>query len=316
MSVWRGRADREEQGDCRRWHQVVQPLAADSPAGVTLFGVCSDIGVRRNQGRAGAAQGPLEIRRQLASLAWHGQRPLYDAGNLLPVDDNLEQLQQEQAGQVAKLLSQGHFPLVLGGGHEIAFGNLSGLLSQLLQGNRLGIINFDAHFDLRQARQASSGTPFLQAAQLCRKMQQPFHYCCLGISEPGNTRNLFQRASELGVSYLRDDQLNSWQLPAAEKSLGDFIARLDTLYLSIDLDVLPVAVAPGVSAPAARGIPLEILEQLLDCICQSAGDKLKLADLAEYNPRFDIDQRTARVAARLCHLLIRNRNPKMNRIEQ
>ncbi|NOY13871.1 MAG: formimidoylglutamase, partial [Deltaproteobacteria bacterium] len=87
--------------------------------------------------------------------------------------------------------------------------------------------------------------------------------------------------------------------------LQKFIERCGSLYLSIDLDVLPAAVAPGVSAPAARGLSLELLEVLLGYIRSQAGDKLKLAEIAEYNPKFDIDARTARVAARLCHLLVR-----------
>ena len=63
------------------------------------------------------------------------------------------------------------------------------------------------------------------------------------------------------------------------------------------LDVLPAAVAPGVSAPAPRGVDLDVIESVIDAVA-SCG-KLRLADIAELNPAFDIDQRTARVAARL-----------------
>ena len=59
---------------------------------------------------------------------------------------------------------------------------------------------------------------------------------------------------------------------------------------------------PGVSAPAARGIPQEVVEPLLAEIKTSG--KLRLFDLAELNPKYDIDQRSAKVAARLVHLLI------------
>jgi formiminoglutamase len=54
---------------------------------------------------------------------------------------------------------------------------------------------------------------------------------------------------------------------------------------------------PGVSAPAARGVSLEVIEPLVDVICASG--KLALFDIAELNPSLDIDQRSARVAARL-----------------
>ena len=65
--------------------------------------------------------------------------------------------------------------------------------------------------------------------------------------------------------------------------------------------MLPACEAPGVSAPAARGVRLELLEPLLERL--KASGKLRLADLAEINPEYDIDNRTAKVAARLIHLL-------------
>ena len=80
-----------------------------------------------------------------------------------------------------------------------------------------------------------------------------------------------------------------------------FAADCDALYLTLDIDVLPACEAPGVSAPAARGVRLELLEPLLERL--KASGKLRLADLAELNPEHDIDNRTAKVAARLIHLL-------------
>ena len=126
----------------------------------------------------------------------------------------------------------------------------------------------------------------------------------MGISETSNTQALFERADRLQVRYLPDSELNSWQLNDAFGMLEDFIAPLGALYLSIDLDVLPASVAPGVSAPAARGLPLEVMESLLNHAVTLAGDKLRLAEIAECNPELDIDGRTAKVAARLCHLML------------
>lgn len=74
------------------------------------------------------------------------------------------------------------------------------------------------------------------------------------------------------------------ELPALLGGLDAFIARCDHLYLTIDLDVLPAAVMPGVSAPAARGVELAVIEPLIAHI--RASGKLRLADLAEYNPNW------------------------------
>ncbi len=305
--IWHGRIDDYEEGMALRWHQLVRPLDQMDQPGVALLGICSDEGVRRNQGRHGARKGPNAIRRALAPLPWHLKRPLYDAGNLHCELSDLEQLSQLQADWVYRLLDQGHFPLLLGGGHEIAYGSFKGLqrfLSGRVEGP-IGILNFDAHFDLRQDRQPSSGTPFLQIANYCRHHDLPFHYACLGISETANTQALFQRADNLQVRYLMDDELVGWKLAAAEQLLEAFIAPLAALYLTIDLDVLPAATMPAVSAPAARGVSLEVLEALLEQARQLAGPRLRMADIAEYNPQLDIDSRGARVAARLCHRILR-----------
>lgn len=306
MTLWTGRKD---EGEDLRWYQHVVPwLKKDQQPGIALLGMASDEGVKRNQGRIGAAAGPDAIRQRLANQAYHLQRPIYDVGNLCCEQGNLEALQQEQAALVHQLLEQNHFPLLLGGGHEIAFGSFLGLerhLSPSRTAAPIAIINFDAHFDLREATEPTSGTPFLQIAKHCRTRGIPFHYCCLGISEVANTSTLFSQAEQLGVEYLKDEGLNSRQLPQIEAKLTQFIRPCQALYLSIDLDVLAAATAPGVSAPAARGIPLATLEHLLTVIKSVSQDRLKVADIAEYNPHYDIDGRTARVAARLCHLLTR-----------
>jgi len=308
LSLWAGRVDTEEAAEFScRLHQRVQPLAGQRNA-LALLGFCSDEGVRRNQGRIGARNGPDRLRRALANLPWPANQPVYDAGNLLCQAQNLEQAQQALADRVSHCLAAGHLTFILGGGHEMAYGSWLGLLQALQQQEltpelpTIGIVNFDAHFDLRQDSQgASSGTPFYQIDQQCKALGIPFNYCCLGVSETANTQALFQRAATLGVNYRRDTEMTITQLEDSLQQLQRFMSDCDQIYLSIDLDVLPASVAPGVSAPAARGVNLEVLEPLISAVARSG--KLKLADIAEYNPDFDIDNWTARVAARLFHLI-------------
>jgi len=300
MAAWSGRTDPET--DSARWHQRIRALAEDSQPGLALLGFACDEGVRRNKGRVGAAGAPLAIRKLLANSAWHLTRPVYDSGDLGCDDGDLDAAHARLAERVASLLDEGHFPLVLGGGHEVAFGSWSGLNRHLVGQGRVGIINFDAHFDLRMKReQASSGTPFFQIAEQCTAQGTPFHYACLGVAETANTQALFARADVLGVWYVKDEAMSERSLPALLSGLDSFIAQCDHLYLTIDLDVLPGAVMPGVSAPAARGVELAIIEPLIAHI--RASGKLRLADLAEYNPNLDQDNRSARVAARLVHQL-------------
>ncbi|MFA0232936.1 arginase family protein, partial [Vibrio sp. 10N.261.45.A7] len=163
----------------------------------------------------------------------------------------------------------------------------------------------DAHFDLREFEsdiadvKPSSGTPFNQISDYCHTHQWPFHYACLGVSAASNTKALFNKADQLGVWYEHDRDITQVNQIAQLVKLQKFIAECDYLYLTIDLDVFPAATAPGVSAPAARGVNYEALAPFLEQIFKHS-EKLIIADIAEYNPDYDIDGQTARLAARLC----------------
>ncbi len=334
--VWSGRSDEGEPGDTRRiFNQVVPfggalrhedvlraaPLTGSDTPVIVGFG--SDEGVRRNQGRVGAAHAPKELRRALAGLpAKTSVATLADAGDVVCDDGDLESAQAELANVVSEVLASGGRPLVLGGGHEVAWGTYSGfrLHQDRVAGTagistsagaaaisatatrKLLIINFDAHYDLRQKRPANSGTPFDQIANDCAERGVPFNYACFGISDLSNTASLFAHAAELGVRYVLDIDMQEPQLPQRLDDLQQLLDSADDVYLTIDLDVLPAATAPGVSAPAALGVPLSVVEAMVQRV--RASGKLRAADMAEYNPSLDQDKRTARAAARLAYRLL------------
>jgi formiminoglutamase len=314
MDEWRGRIDAVDGEAGRRWHQVVQRAQADTAPGVALLGFACDAGVKRNHGRCGAAAGPRAVRKYLANLAWHGGASdhLYDAGDVACRDDALEVAQSAYAQQVATLLRAGHRVIGLGGGHEIAWASYQGIAAALHDDPRLarlGIVNFDAHFDLRQPEQAgrgSSGTPFLQIAGARAAAGLDFRYLCLGVSETANTPALYSRAAGLGVRFVPDVEIAH---TAVDECVRDFVHGCDAIYCTFCLDVLPPAVAPGVSAPSGLGVPLHraiALLRLLRRECRDApgGDRLVLADIAELAPCFDApDARTARTAARIAYEL-------------
>lgn len=314
---WRGRIDAGDGDSGRRWHQVVQPLAPDSPAGTALLGFACDEGVSRNQGRTGAREGPRALRRALAPLAWHGaaRGALYDAGDIACTDGDLAAAQQALGARVAALIAAGHFPVLLGGGHEIAWGSFQGIAAALEGTGRLsrcGIINFDAHFDLRRGP-ASSGTPFMQIYQILDEMKLPFRYLCLGISRAANTPALFQSAQQCGASWLLDEALTWAGWDAACHAIDTFIDDLDALHVTVCLDAFLAAAAPGVSAPAGRGLVPDLALSLLGHVLERAGhgtaaSKVVLAEVAELAPGLDPDGRTARLAARVVHDIVTPRH--------
>lgn len=164
--------------------------------------------------------------------------------------------------------------------------------------NKLGIINFDAHFDLRPYQKnepGTSGTPFSQIAAWCGENRRRFEYCCLGIQNRGNTASLFKRAKELNVSYLTAEELYEKSLAWHLAFLDDFMLNLDHIYLTICLDVLAECFAPGVSAPQPLGLtPWQILP-LLKYIIQSG--KVVSLDIAELSPPLDQDQKNGKTGS-------------------
>lgn len=300
---WEGRFD----GDTPEHRRFFQIINQQEIADFTLLGFASDEGIRRNKGRLGAKSGPDHIRGQLASMPIHRPFSLNDAGNVTCDDGDLETAQKNLANKIGQLLHEKSLPIVLGGGHEIAFGSFQGAFNHLRATQKtfqLGIINFDAHFDLRTADIVTSGTPFLNAANLCQAHDIDFNYLCLGIAEHGNTRILFDTADKLNVTYIQDKALTPAKMTTALETLKAFIDRVDYLYITVDLDVFPAAIAPGVSAPAAKGMSLETFETLFEAIL--ASKKILLLDIAECNPQFDIDNRTAKLAALIVYQYINN----------
>ena len=302
---WTGRFDGDGPGH-RRWWQAVNSGSkswngeAAKPA--ALLGFASDEGVRRNKGRTGACTAPAALRKALGPLAFHLDRAVVDVGDVVVSGEDLEAGQDRLGRAVAALLEAGHQTVVLGGGHETAYASYLGVAGStaVQSGRRLGVLNLDAHFDLRDEPIPSSGTPFLQMARAEADAGREFRYAVVGISEPNNTQVLFDTAQKLGVQYLLDEDCDADRV---RDFVGGFLAGIDVLYLTIDLDVLPAAVAPGVSAPAAYGVPLHVISAVCRQVAQSG--KLLHLDVAELNPAFDIDGRTARTAARLVDTLLR-----------
>jgi formiminoglutamase len=307
LDLWHGRADPDGETG-RRWHEIVRPFAEHPQAQAVLLGFACDEGVRRNHGRPGAAKGPAALRRMASTLpAWPGLQ-IADGRDVRCDNTDLESAQARQAERVAAAIERGALPIGIGGGHEIAYATYRGILQSKVPSGRkierLGILNFDAHFDLRRDQRATSGTPFLQALVDAAGSERSVSYRVLGISETANTQALFDTARRHNVQHVLDTQLLARDLAAQLSELAIWMASIDALHLSFCLDVLPQSVAPGVSAPAARGVGLDLIEPLL---VEAAGSgKLVAADIAELNPAFDRDSATARVAARLLWLIVRS----------
>lgn len=292
------------------WHQVmrVRPnLSFDTSLGqkVGILGYTSEEGVKRNQGRLGTLAGPASIRKCLASLAHHlpASLPLFDYGDVFTEEGDMESTHQAITALTYQLLQSDHFPVWLGGGHDLAFAHGSAVLKHCQkQGKKLGIINLDAHFDLRPLvdGKGHSGSPFYQ---LANNHTNEFHYLALGIQRAANPKSLFETATQLQVDFVEMEQFTMANWAAIAQQIQSFLDQVDAIYLTVDMDGFSSAFAPGVSAPSPMGFSPEIAFNVVDLIAKSK--KLISLDVVELNPTYDQDLATARLAARCVEYVLR-----------
>jgi formiminoglutamase len=306
MTDWQGRADAKEN---EYFYQIIKPLdlstcIENNLKGFALLGFECDLGIKRNQGRIGAAAGARAIKQAVARLPVHRLISIYDAGSIVPENNDLATAQVALGNAVNKLLTMGLFPVVLGGGHETAWGHYQGL-AQYLGNKSVDIVNFDAHFDLRDIpadNVGTSGTPFRQIALDREQKKLDFNYYCIGIQKASNTRSLFDTAKKLKAHYLLADDIYAKGMLAVEEFLTPILARNTPIYLSICLDVFAACFAPGVSAPQSLGLnPWQIISSLKQL---AASGKVISLDIVELAPNYDIDQRTTKLAAQLLNIFI------------
>ncbi len=259
-----------------------------------LVGFPSDEGVRRNGGREGAADGPSALRQALYRMTPDARDPAFAAllGRVADLGDvdvsgDLERDQEALGDVLAPYLDRGVVPIVLGGGHEVAYGHFLGYVKA---GLAVEILNWDAHTDVRPLRngQAHSGSPFRQALEHPSGMCQ--RYTVAGLLPHAVAQAHLGVIERQGGRYVFRDDLT----PARAQNLIDTLAG--PAMVTFDLDAVDGAQAPGVSAPAVDGLDVRLWLDAARHAGRSA--HVRSMDVAELNPRHDADGRTARLAAR------------------
>jgi formiminoglutamase len=192
-------------------------------------------------------------------------------------------------------------PIVLGGGHETAFGHYLGYVENK---RPVAIVNIDAHLDVRPCTPEGghSGSPFRQAMELGAQ------YVCLGAQPHAVSQEHWNYVTERGGVIRWCEQLRG----KLSEELGVQLERLGkqgSVYVSIDADVVQSADVPGVSAPNISGLAGS--EALAAALAAGQSKNVSSLDLVEINPKLDRDGQSARWGALLIwHFLIglANRN--------
>lgn len=304
-TVWKGRGGEAENSRLFSLVQCVdlleEKLVESEGHAFGFLGFASDEGVSRNQGRCGAVKGPEALRKALASQPLHLTKPcsFFDFGDINCRDGNLEDAQRSLGMIIEHIHLLNIKPIILGGGHEVSWGHYQGILSAFEEHN-CGIVNFDAHFDLRSVAEdgkGSSGTPFFQIAQQLSEEGKPFNYLCMGIQKQSNTRELFDTAKQLSVQYVMAEEIHNNHHLICRQAIDKILKKTDKIYLTICLDAFGACFAPGVSAPQAQGLTPWQVSPLIEYLVSSG--KVVSFDVAEMCPRLDQDGMTARLGASL-----------------
>lgn len=282
---------RGDAGDVRLGDRVGRGVGTYETAQVVILGCPQDEGVRRNGGRPGAAQGPTEIRRALYRLSEQGLETLgvHDAGDVIALA-TLEDTHAALERAVAQLLADGKRVVVLGGGNDISYPDCAALAKA---SRDVLAFNVDAHLDVRPDPVRNSGTPYRQLLE--EGLLKPALFFEFG-SQPFCT-------AAAHLEYLHQKRarvvpLATWRAKGLARVVRRALREADkaaAVFWGLDLDVVNAAEAPGVSAPNPLGLTGAELCEL--AALAGAEPRTRIVELTEVNPAFDVDGRTARLAA-------------------
>ena len=270
---------------------------------VVIIGVPEDRGILANKGRAGAAKGPDDVRRRLYKLTPGFNMDLdrirvIDAGNISTKGLTLEEVHLALQEAVSDAVSRGGIPLVIGGGHDLTYPGLAGLVRGAgLKKDSLGLINVDSHLDVRTDESGiNSGTSFYRAlTQLPNKALSGSAFVEFGIQELYNSPYYYNWVKKQGGSVFTLKEVSERVMESFIQALSIVSKKGRTVALSLDIDAVRSTEAPGASASNPSGLKAPELDKIAYLAGRSP--QIRYLDIMEVSPPLDQDHRTASLAA-------------------
>ena len=173
--------------------------------------------------------------------------------------------------------------IILGGEHLITLGSYMSFPKET------GYIVFDAHYDLRDEY---ADAKLSHAAYLRRIIEKRGAENIIHVGARSFVKEELEFKEEHKVRTISDKDIRDGK---GAKMVKDFVSSFDKIYLSIDLDVLDPAFAPGVGNPEAMGITPR---ELFDMVYAMEGKQVRCMDIVEFCPTYD-NGATASIAAKL-----------------
>lgn len=279
------------------------PADARNPL-ATLFGVPFDT---TTLGKRGAAHAPASIRDAICRYFSYDPNwgidlsagpGVSDLGDVDVIATDVDESWKRISSVAAAAAGGGAPLLVFGGDHGCTFPVLRGVSEALPKDRRLGVINVDAHFDVRNSSVCSAGVPFRWMLERLNGRVQGHNFVEFGAGGFSNTA--------IYHDYLRDQQSRVITCREVQRgNLDDMIASAlgtvadgtDGLWLSIDVDAIDASQMPGTAAPAVGGLTVWQVVELVWAFGQR--DDVIGMDIMEVSPPFDPTGASANVAAHL-----------------
>jgi formiminoglutamase len=265
-----------------------------------IVGFPDELGIRNVGGRLGAKEGPAAFLEAFGRV--NGQTNIREAMSpavLVTMSDDLEKnyLAAVQEVERARMitLQPKETLVVVGGGHDYAYPWIRGIAQSNKTKKKIGCLNIDAHFDLREYEaKMTSGSPFRRLIE--EKWLNSAYLVEFGIQAHCNVPALWDYAAEKKIKIIPFEKLRNGQAVSEfKKALQALSKTCDEVMLSVDLDALSFAYCPGVSAPQGEGFTGSELYQMLEIA--GADKKVTSLGIFELSPPLDFQNYTSRLAA-------------------
>jgi formiminoglutamase len=177
-------------------------------------------------------------------------------------------------------------PFTIGGDHSITAMLVTGI-KEAEPNKKIGILQFDTHLDLRDLKDQgpSNGTPIRNLIE--NGVVEGENVYNIGLHGFFNGPSLVQYAKEHGVNYitLRETRMKGL-VETVQKAIRELESKVDSIYLTIDMDVLDISFAPGVPASTPGGMRTEELFEAVFTAGRSS--KIRAADIVCLDPNRDL----------------------------
>lgn len=272
-------------------------------ADVAIIGAPDDRGIIANMGREGARLGPRAIRKSFYRLT-PGFKPfltelvMVDLGDIRTQGLSLKEVHEALKEVVAEVIRRGVFPIVLGGGHDLAYPDLCGLVDGLsLKEGDLGVINVDSHLDVREMEHGiTSGTAFYRAlTELPSKALRGENFVEYAVQELHNSPYYYNWLLERHCEILTLKTVQGRPIETFLQALQTAGEGTRCTAVSIDIDVARSTDAPGASASNPNGLSAQDLDKIAQLVGRES--RVKLMDILEMSPPYDEGGRTAALCA-------------------